>query len=192
MTEKPELPDFGGVPGRECLGTIDELGRIATRQRGVQEAWAFEMPGGHHSPKCAEIIIAPTQEFDLEVCVAALRDILEDHAPLGTTVQVFEAQLLPINLVVTVRISSDRYDRRLALNAIKTALFSAFCLGRRKPGQSLCLSDVYQVVSSVQGVDNAVCILNGDADQECKPAARRQVLFLDPVRSVVAVRSVEP
>ena len=69
---------------------------------------------------------------------------------------------LPL-LDVTVRVRSDAFDPEVVKAAVRAALSEAFSPRRRALGQPLYRGEVYQVVESVTGVENADALITVDA-----------------------------
>ncbi len=99
--------------------------------------------------------------------------------------------MMAFDLAVTARIKSAEYEPEVVLEAVRSALLDAFSLRRRKLGQDLFLSEVYQVVEEVEGVENSLCVLDGDAALRRKEASERQVFHLDSSLSTLILEPEE-
>ena len=83
-------------------------------------------------------------------------------------------------LTVTVRVKTDEFVIDDVEKAVDSALVDYFTLKSRKLGVNLYLSEIYKVVEGIQGVQNSVCVLNGDkAVQIVRAENDSTVIYLD-------------
>ena len=77
-----------------------------------------------------------------------------------------------------IAVDSTAYNPEEVAAAVRSALEEAFSLQKRRLGQDLFLSEVYQVVEAVTGVEHSQATINGNSAIRRLPALERQVLTL--------------
>lgn len=170
--------------------SLSDFGLLAARQASVWQARAFALPTGANRHESVEVVVVPAGGGALGDLGARLRGVLNAHALPGVEILVSAAEIVALDLDVTVRVRSAEYEPEDVLETLRSALLDAFSL-RRRLGQDLFLGEVYEVVEEVPGVENSLCVLAGDPALRRVEASERQVLHLDPVASVLALRHEE-
>jgi len=191
--------------------SVGDLGHLAARQSSVWQARAFSLVTGLSRRESVEVVVVPPEGGELGALEITLRDFLQAHTLPGVDVQVSRADMQPFHVDVTVRVKSAEYDPDQVIESVRQALLEAFSLRHRRLGQDLFLSEIYQVVEGVQGVESSTCTLkktsadgdgplprlNGSNGAAADGVIRRleardpQVFHLDPAKSDIVLRHEE-
>ncbi|MEM9292163.1 MAG: hypothetical protein AAGD01_10820 [Acidobacteriota bacterium] len=190
------LPAVGGaeMEGAESLRTLAprslltldravslaDFSALAGRQSSIWQARAFRAasrPG--RRGEVVEVVVVPAGGGELGDLGEILRAYLSARALPGVSVTVVPYEPRPVELEVRYRVRSEAYDLQRVGAALSAALLEAFSLRQRRLGVDLFVSDVYRVAEGVEGVENTLCILDGDPDRRRLRASARQLLFLD-------------
>jgi hypothetical protein len=158
--------------------SLADFGNLAARQSSVWQAVAFSLPttAGRHDS--VEVVVVPAGGGQLGDLGLSLKQFLEAHALPGVEVAVRRYEAGRLSLQVTLRVQSEAFDPAKVRDDVEAALLDAFSLSRRGLGQDLFLSEVFQVVEGVQGVENSTCVIDGDPELRRRRAARGEVIFL--------------
>ncbi|MGD2115921.1 MAG: baseplate J/gp47 family protein, partial [Acidobacteriota bacterium] len=180
--------------------SVSDLSHLAARQSSVWQARAFPVPTALSRRESVEVVVVPPDGGELGDLERTLRELLEANTLPGVDVHVSAAEMTPFHLSVTARVKSAEYDPDQVVESVRRALLDAFSLQRRRLGQDLFLSEIYQVVEGVVGVESSTCAFerkeNGSANGGNGPARRLeadpdQVFHLDPVWSDLRLRHEE-
>jgi predicted phage baseplate assembly protein len=171
--------------------SLRDFAHLATRQSSVWQAAAFLLPEtvGRHAT--VEVVVVPAGGGELGGVGTALRSFLETHALPGVRVVVSPFTPGSFDLEVTLRVDSAAFDPAQVESDVRESLLATFSLERRGLGQDLFLSEVFQVVESVKGVENSTCVIDGDPETRRRRAAQREVIHLAPGTSNLEIRSQE-
>jgi len=158
--------------------SLDDFGWLAMSQSSVWQARAFSRPTGLGRNDKVEVVVVPAGGGALGTLAATLTAFLVAHAvpEVEVTVLPYESRTFALEVLLTV--DAAAYNPDTVTAAVKTALQDVFSLQKRKLGQSLYLSEVYQVVEGVTGVEHSVAVINGDRTARLVAAADREVLTL--------------
>lgn len=157
--------------------SLDDFAWLAMSQSSVWQARAFSRPTGLGRNERVEVVVVPAGGGELGGLAATLTSFLVAHAvpEVEVTVLPFESLTFDLEVLLTVHAacSSDRVTA-----TVRSALQDAFSLRKRKLGQALYLSEVYQVVEGVTGVEHSVAAINGDPSLRRVAAGDRVLLTL--------------
>lgn len=170
--------------------SVSDLGHLAARQSSVWQARAFSLPTGLTRRESVEVVVVPPEGKPLGDLERTLREYLQAHTLPGVDVKVSAARMTPFDVTVTVRVKSAEHDPDQVVERVRASLLDAFYLQRRLLGQDLFLSEVYQVVEGVEGVESSTCTIGGGGLRRLD-ASDRQVFHLDPEASRIALRHEE-
>lgn len=157
--------------------SLDDFAWLATGQSSVWQARAFSRPAGLGRNDKVEVVVVPAGGGELGTLAATLTDFLVAHAlpEVEVTVVPYEPRTFSLEVLLTVETGRNP---DLVTAAVKSALQDAFSLRKRKLGQDLFLSEVYQVVEETTGVEHSVAVINGDRTVRREAVADREVLTL--------------
>ncbi len=158
--------------------SLDDFAWLAMAQSSVWQARAFSRPTGLGRNDKVEVVVVPAGGGALGTLAATLTSFLVAHAVPEVEVTVLPYESITFALEVLLTVDSAAYNPDLVTAAVKSALQDAFSLRKRKLGQALYLSEVYQVVEGVTGVEHSVSVINGDAGVRRVAAGEREVLTL--------------
>ncbi|MCP4657389.1 MAG: hypothetical protein GY856_18440 [bacterium] len=171
--------------------SLADFAHLAARQSNVWQARAFPLATGFRWQENVEVVVVPAGGEPLGALATALRQYLRAHALPGVQITVRDFEPYPFDLEATVRIKTAEYDPEQVLDNLRQALLAAFSLRRRRLGQDLFLSEVYQVVEGMTGVESSECAIGGDPPRRRLEASDRQVLHLDPKHSSIRLTPEE-
>ncbi|MCG8488579.1 MAG: baseplate J/gp47 family protein, partial [Chromatiales bacterium] len=126
---------------------------------------------------------------DLKV---ALETHLSTHALPFTRVHVSSFTPVPAHLSIELRALEPGYRPVRVEAELRLALMAAFSLEKRKLGQALTLSEVYQLVEETPGVRQSVCRISGHGHEDTLETTQvtpppRGLAFLDPKDSNILI-----
>ncbi|HDR46671.1 MAG TPA: DUF4332 domain-containing protein, partial [Geoalkalibacter subterraneus] len=158
--------------------SLDDFAWLAMAQSSVWQAHAFSRPTGLGRNVKVEVVVVPAGGGELGTLGATLKEFLVAHAPPEVEVTVLPYAPRSFALEVLLSVDAAAYNPDVVATAVENALQEAFSLRRRKLGQDLFLSEVYQVVEWVTGVEHSVAIINGDRSLRRVAAGEPEVLTL--------------
>ncbi len=158
--------------------SLDDFAWLAMAQSSVWQARAFSRPTGLGRNDKVEVVVVPAGGGALGTLAATLTAFLVAHAVPEVEVTVLPYESVTFALEVLLTVDAVAYNPDTVTAAVKTALQDAFSLRKRKLGQALYLSEVYQVVEGVTGVEHSVAVINGDPAARRVAAGDREVLTL--------------
>lgn len=158
--------------------SLDDFAWLAMSQSSVWQARAFSRPTGLGRNDKVEVVVVPAGGGALGTLAATLTAFLVAHAvpEVEVTVLPYESRTFALEVLLTV--DAAAYNPDVVTVAVKSALQDAFSLRKRKLGQDLFLSEVYQVVEGVTGVEHSVAVINGDRTLRRVAAGDREVLTM--------------
>ncbi len=168
-----------------------DFAHLAASQSSVWQATAAASQGKSRGRTSVEVAVVPAGGAELGDLAAALQDFLQQHSLPGVDVTVVDYESQPFGLAVTVRVNSAAFEPDEVIEAVRDALKNAFSIENRKLGQDLYVSEVYQVVESVTGVENSVCVIDGDPSLRRREASDRGVIYLHEEDSVLSLEVEE-
>jgi hypothetical protein len=158
--------------------SLEDFDYLVTSQSSVWQAKAFARPTGLARNQRIEVVVVPAGGGELGPLAGTLTDFILAHAAAGLEVMVSAYQHRTFSLEVLIAVDSAAYSPEEVAAAVKSALEEAFSLQKRKLSQDLFLSEVYQVVEAVTGVEHSQAVINGNGAIRRLPAGERDVLIL--------------
>lgn len=158
--------------------SLDDFAWLAMSQSSVWQARAFSRPTGLGRNDKVEVVVVPAGGGALGTLAATLTAFLVANAVPGVEVTVLPYESRTFALEVLLTVDAAAYNPDTVTAAVKVALQDAFSLRKRKLGQDIYLSEVYQVVEGVTGVEHSVAVINGDPAVRRMAAGDREVLTL--------------
>ena len=203
--------------------SLADFANLAASQASVLQARALSHTRSQGRQARVEVVVVPASGATLDehahtVNLEPLRhflaqqaSFLQEHALPGTRVTIRLYEPILVDLVVSVAIKSAEYDVESTLDAVRAALRAVLALSRRRLGQALHRSELYQAVELVKGVENSDCRMSlvpgtGATPQplhvlpSCSPATQpvetivpgeRQVIYLDERFSTIRLTMQE-
>lgn len=139
--------------------SVADYQRLAQRFQGVWHAAAFEQPSFRRSRAAVRVVIVPAGGGALGNLAEQIRSFLAANGLPSIDIIIAPFAALPVEIAVTVRVDSTRYDPIEVEGRVRAALLAAFDLRRRRPGQPLYRSEVIRAVENVDGVSNSDVVL---------------------------------
>ncbi len=179
--------------------SLSDFSHLAAAQSSVWQAKAYSqiLRGGRS--ESVKVVIVPASGVTSDKIKSDIEKFLQKHALPGVQVDVMDFKSVLFDLKVTVRVKSDEFNIDAVEKAVTVALSDHFTLRNRKLGGHLYLSEVYKVVESIPGVENSICMLNGDERRRVIKAEDEQsVVYLDtnadksPSTLIVAYEEYQP
>lgn len=139
--------------------SISDFAELAAGHSSIWQARSYVGAQGFDRRNSVHVTMVPAYGTKLGGLKSEIQDFLQAHAIPGTRVVVhdFVPQYLCLNVRVFVK--SAAFAPGLVMDRVRADLIQAFALKRRKLGQSIYLSEVYEIVEAVQGVEYSRCIL---------------------------------
>ncbi len=160
--------------------SLSDFTHLASRQSSVWQARAFARPGGYRGQTQVEVVVVPAGGGALGPLATSLTGFLQRHAAPGISVTVSPYTATLFGVQVTVRVRSAEYRPEAVLETVRATLLQTFSLQLRGLGQPVYLSEIYQVVESVSGVENSQCVFTELPGTRRLTAAPEAVLTLEP------------
>lgn len=158
--------------------SLEDFDNLVTSQSSVWQAKAFARPTGLGRNQRIEVVVVPAGGGELGPLAGTLTEFILVHAAPGLEVMVTAYEHQTFTLEVEIAVDSAAYNPEEVAAAVKSALEEAFSLQKRKLSQDLFLSEVYQVVEAVTGVEHSQATINGNSAIRRVPALESQVLTL--------------
>jgi hypothetical protein len=162
--------------------SLDDFTYLAMSQSSVWQARAFSRPAGLGRNEKIEVVVVPAGGGNLGALAITLANFLLTHAVPGLELSIKAYRHRTFALEVLVGVDKKACPPDEVITAVKSALEEAFSLKKRKLGQDLFLSEIYQVVESVTGVEHSQTVINGDGTIRRVAADDRDVLTLGLLR----------
>lgn len=158
--------------------SLEDFDHLVTSQSSVWQAKAFARPTALGRNQKIEVVVVPAGGGGLGPLAVTLTEFILAHAAPGLEVVVtaYEHQIFTLEVVIAV--DSAAYNPEEVAAAVKSALEEAFNLQKRRLSQDLFLSEVYQVVEAVTGVEHSQATINGNSAIRRLPALEKEVLTL--------------
>lgn len=169
--------------------SLADFGALAAHQASVWQARAFALPTGGRRHASVEVVVVPAGGGPLGSLAADLTTFLTTNAAPGIDVRVSPYQARPFDIEVEIEVKSAEFDPDDVRQNVETALFASFGLRVRHLGASLFVSELYEVVENVIGVESSrISVGFGQVlSERVLRASDREAIFLDPQRSRFSV-----
>lgn len=141
--------------------SLDDFAQLARGHASIWQARSFSLPPGRGRRERVEVVVmAAGGEPPTPALKSELLDFLSARAlpGVGLLLSPFVRQVFGLD--ITVRVRSAAFDPEAVKTAVRAALASAFSPQTRKLGQPLYRGEVYRVVETVTGVENADCAIS--------------------------------
>lgn len=198
--------------------SLSDFEHLAENRLNVWHARAFRRPGGGGYDELVEVVVVPAGGGKVEPIREKLTEFLHGHSVPTVRVVVEDYKQGPVGLDVELRVDHGRFTADQVVASVQDALLDRFSIERRGIGQTLYLSEIYEVVEThVPGVENATCIFkisqSADDGQTAVPQPAdegetmvpeptnngqtivprpEQVLFLDPIQIDINETAYKP
>ncbi len=149
-----------------------DFARLAAAQSSVWHANAFVLTGGHGRREAIDVVVVPAGGGELGALEASLTAFLSARALPGMDVKVSLYEAVFPDIAITIRVKSAEYDPEAIVADVRAGLADLLSLRRRRPGQPLYRSEVFEAVESVSGVENSDCIIGGVTAADGAPLER--------------------
>ncbi len=149
-----------------------DFARLAAAQSSVWHANAFVLTGGHGRREAVEVVVVPAGGGELGALEESLTAFLSARALPGMDIKVSPYEAVFPDLAITVRVKSAEYDPEAIVADVRAGLADLLSLRRRRPGQPLYRSEIFEAVESVSGVENSDCIIGGVTAADGAPLER--------------------
>jgi hypothetical protein len=139
--------------------SVADYQRLAQRFQGVWHAAAFEEPSYRRSREAVRVVVVPAGGGQLGSLGNKIHGFLVANGLPSIDVIIVPFAKLPVEISVTARVDSTRFDPIEVESRVRAALLAAFDLRNRRPGQPVYRSEVTRVVENTQGVSNSDVVL---------------------------------
>ncbi len=150
----------GTLLALERCVSLRDFENLATSRADVWQARASLHRSGGGRYDLVRVVVVPSGGKPFDAAAPLARDVAEflgRHAIPDVAVRVDSYRPQPIHLQVGFRVDLERYDPLEVEERARTRIGEAFSLERRTIGLPLYLSEVYEVVEAVTGVQDSVC-----------------------------------
>ncbi|HSI51432.1 MAG TPA: baseplate J/gp47 family protein [Ideonella sp.] len=138
--------------------SLDDFAQLARGHASVWQARSFRLPPGRGQRERIEVVVmAAGGEAPTPALQAELQDFLVARSLPGVSLGISGYVRQVFGLAITVRVRSAAFDPESVKAAVRGALVAAFSPQVRRLGQPLYRGEVYRVVETVTGVENADC-----------------------------------
>ncbi|MCP4494539.1 MAG: hypothetical protein GY820_45655 [Gammaproteobacteria bacterium] len=160
--------------------SLSDFAHLAAAQSSVWQAKAYNKThqAGRKQHVC--VVIVPASGAESTAINTSIQTYLQNHAlpDVSVVVEGFLSQYASFS--ITIKVKTDEFIPSAVENLVASALAAHFNLENRKLGQSLYVSEVYKIVEAIEGVENSICILDGDSSLQLVSADdQRSLVYLD-------------
>lgn len=158
--------------------SLNDFRALAQANSSVWQAQASLLPGHGGARRQIDVVVVPTGGGPLGGLKADLQATLTQHALPGVNVIVSDYQSVLLDLAIRIRVNREAYEPDFVKEDVLAAVTDAFSLQQSTLGKSLFISQIMAVIESVEGVENADCVMNpgGFRDSSGVAVVPRQVL----------------
>jgi len=178
---------------QRAVSTVDFAALAASRPE-IWDAYAIQTSSGRERSICVTIVPAWGEELASDPH-DELKEYLLARAIPGVRVDLKHFESEPLMLEIVLGINTQRFDVDDVQAEVRKALIERFALKNRTIGAPVYLSDIYQCVEAVRGVEYSNCKLIDSAassdtgDDSEKP----EIQFLKPNRhGVLYIKEKDP
>ena len=171
---------------QRAVSTVD-FAELAASRPGIWDARAIHTSSGREQGICVTIVPAEGRLPLAQALSDDLRAFLLARAIPGVCIELknYEPELL--KLKITLGINTRRFDVDDVKAEVRKTLLDRFTLKNRSIGSPVYLSDIYQCVEAVRGIEYSVCNFMLDEDrlgeqhevQSLEPESDHGVLYLE-------------
>jgi hypothetical protein len=139
--------------------SVSDYEQLARRFQGVWHALAYEQIDLGRSREGVAVVVVPAGGGPLGTLAGDIRAYLTANGLPSVDVTIVDYAPVPVEIAITLRVDSSEYDPRDVAARVRAAVLSAFDLSLRAPAQPLYRSEVYRVVTGIEGVANCDVVL---------------------------------
>ncbi len=191
--------------------SVTDFALLAQQHAAVWQAHAYRnaveraRARGSRAQEFVHVVIVPAGGGAMGPLAAELEAYLEGHAMPGVAVLLEDHQPLPLHLEIVLRVDASAYVPEDVIARVRSALIDGFSLQRMRLGAPLFASALTYAVEQVEGVENAIVTVLPDTFATAAPPLSataapsgglrslrprpHQLLFIDPIRSLLQIRS---
>ena len=150
--------------------SVKDFAALAASHSSVWSAHAELESSG----RVVRVIVVPAQGGSLEPIAQSLKAFLQSHALPGVGIKLegYKSEILELD--ITLGIDSARFEPDAVQAEVESSLLQRFALENRAIGAPVYLSDVYQCVEAVRGVEYSVCKFKEKSELSQKPHPSEQ------------------
>jgi hypothetical protein len=165
--------------------SVSDFAELAASQSSVWNARADLKSQGGRRIVCVTVV--PAQGGTLTAHLSKeLQAFLLLRAIPGVHIELkdFDPEILKLD--VTLAINSERFDKDAVTAEVRKTLLQRFTLKNRAIGDPVYLSDIYQSVEAVRGVEYSICRFAGSDEQFLYPeSAAHGVIYMNSETDIV-------
>ena len=160
--------------------SLSDFSHLATAQSSIWQAQAYKqiLHGGR--TESVRVVVVPAGGIQTAEINRTIQLFLQKHALPGVRVSVDDYIDNLFDISITLKIKTDEFVSTEVEESVKKSVTEHFTLKNRKLGKNLYLSEVYKIVEAIQGVENAICVLNEDDGLQVVEAGNKStVIYFD-------------
>ena len=160
--------------------SASDFAQLAESHPNVWRARAELESLGREQIVCVTIVPAGGGDTLSEESANAIRGYLLERAIPGIRVRLKLCTFHMLKLNVTLYIYKERFDVKAVEEEVHKALLERFTLRNRAIGAPVYLSDIYQCVTAIRGVEYSVCQFKGEKDnKQTLSGGEHEVFYMD-------------
>jgi uncharacterized phage protein gp47/JayE len=145
--------------------SLTDFENLAMSRPDVWQAKASQKQGSISGYNHIRIVVIPAGGGSLEKTdplKPRIESFLQRHAVPFVRIEVIGFREKIVGLDVEVRVDYAKFDPVKIVEQVRSALLDALSIEKRRIGQALYLSELYQVVESIEGVEDSKCAFTGE------------------------------
>jgi len=142
--------------------SIGDFSALAKRQSSIWDAIAYSLPERPGTTDQIQVVVVSAGGGELGDQAESLALTLKNQALPGVNVFVKSYKAVLLSLNISIRVDEQAYSLDAVTLTVKEALIETLSLQNSKFSNTIFRSKIYHIVESVEGVENADCILNQD------------------------------
>jgi len=177
--------------------SVADFSGLASGHSSIWQARSYVGVQERDRRNSVHVTLVPAYGTALGGLKGEIQAYLQAHAVPGTRVVVHDFSPRHLYMKLTVYVKSDAFAPGLVMDQVRAEVQSAFSLKRRKLGQSVYLSEIFEIVEAVRGVEYSRCTMGLSMDQIKQqqeghraqeiPAADDEVIFVDTLQSTLQI-----
>lgn len=160
--------------------TVADYGHIARRHASIWQARSHALPATARASDRVEVVLVPAGGGAVSQELAgSMKTYLEGFSRPGVLVSIKSYQAILLDIELTLRVDITAYDGNQIAEIVRLTLLDSFSLSKAVLAEPLYLSRLYQVVESVEGVENVALALNplGFVDENGLPVVPADAFY---------------
>lgn len=145
--------------------SLRDFENLAMSRPDVWQAKASQKHGSSSGYNHIRIVVIPAGGGSLNTTdplKPRIESFLQRHAVPFVRIEVIGFREKIVGLDVEVRVDYAKFDPGKIVEQVRSALLDALSIEKRRIGQALYLSELYQVVESIEGVEDSKCAFTGE------------------------------